>query len=307
MNSLRVLIGLAVASGAALAFTMPAYTPYDGLITFDHMAMPLTPGALHINGAIGYGMASKGFDDDGDAQDLPDDATLLGIPLDIGYAIDERWLVDVTAQILNPKQGDADAFGLGDVWLKARALWETGPGFYLGPRLGVKFAVGEDMPDDPATLPLGDGQMDIDFAAVASADNPEKVFKGSAALGFRYRMKKTYSEVDPSTGQSYDVSYTPGTMIYLDLAPGLGFGPDQQWRAHIPIGYVLTMEDKTDYPDPVPDPEGTTTNALYVGVQPKYVIDENTTVGLKFLYTVMGKNVPQGMLIAATCDAFIPL
>ncbi len=301
-----------VAAGAGLAFTMPGSTPYDGLIFYDPAALPLVPGALHIHGAIAFDMASKGFDKDGNSVDFGDmDQTIIGIPLNIGYAFDERWSADVTVQLLQNKIGDTSTFGLGDLWVKTRALWETGPDFYLGPRLAVKAPIGKWKDLDVDQLPLGDGQMDVDLAAVAAKYGTETPFKATGALGFRYRMKRSYSVtvvLPPPLGtQTYDVDYTPGMMIYTHLEPGLGIG-DQKFQLYVPIGYETTMEDKTEFSDPsIPTPEGMTTSALYVGLHPKYAIDEYNTLGLSFLYTVMGKNVPQGMLIGLTANSYIPL
>jgi len=308
MKLSRILIVLAaLAAGSVLAYTMPGATPYDGLITFDHGAMPLVPNALHINGGIGYVMTSKGFNDDSEAVDLVDDLTLLAIPIDIGYAFDERWRVDITPQLLRPAMGDTSVMGLGDLWVKTSAIWETAAGFYVGPRLGIKAPLGKTEDID---IPLGDKQMDIDFAAIA-AKYGESAFKADAALGFRYRMKRTDTIEMGIPLASYDVDLTPGMMIYLDANLGMGLGGDQKWQIYVPVGFFTTMEDKytvgDDWPANVTEPEGMSYMGVYAGLWPKYVIDENTNVGLKVEYPFMGKNTPQGMLVALTADAFIPL
>lgn len=310
----RSIIVVLVSAAGAFAFTIPLTNPYDGLLTYDHFAGPLTAGALHINGGVGYATASAYFDDDGNSQDYDQNPTLLAVPIDLGYAIDERWMADITVQILNPKQGDADNFGVGDMWAKFRGIWEVGPDFYLGPRVGVKVNTGKWKDLDVNQLPLGDGFMDVDFGAVATMAGTEKLFKANGALGVRYRLKYTDTILipDPNNPLQWietDIDITPGMLIYADLEPGIGFGPDQKFQAYLPINYVVTMKDKMELPDypniDLSDYEYAH-NTLFVGLHPKYVIDENTTVGLKFLYTVMGKNIDQGMLIGATCDAFIP-
>ncbi len=298
-----------VAAGAAWAFTMPGATPYDGLITFDPAAMPFPGNAGHINGGVGYSITSKGFDNDSKAQDLVNDVNLLAVPIDLGYAFDERWLADVTVQLLQPSVGDTSTFGIGDVWVKARGVWETGNDFYLGPRLGIKIPVGKvDYAD--TNLELGDDQMDIDFGAVAAKYGGETHFKATGQLGFRYRMKYTYSEYEPTTQTTYSYDVTPGTLIYVDLAPGFGVGPNQLFQVYVPIGYTTSMKDKVDvpanWPAGVPEPEGQSHNALYVGLYPKYELDELNTIGVKALYTAMGKNVPQGMFFALTVNSYIP-
>ena len=47
------------------------------------------------------------------------------------------------------------------------------------------------------------------------------------------------------------------------------------------------------------------TNGLAIGLAPKYCLDANNVLGLKLLYPLMGKNVPQAMDIALTYEGFI--
>ena len=49
-----VLVLPLVAAGAAMAFTMPGYAPYDGLISIDPGGMPIVPKTLHVNAGVGY-------------------------------------------------------------------------------------------------------------------------------------------------------------------------------------------------------------------------------------------------------------
>jgi hypothetical protein len=310
VSCLFVTIAVVLAAvGTAFGYTMPGYTPYDGLITFDHTGMPITAGAGHLNGAVGYWTANKAFADDSKAYDVAGDNTLIAVPIDLGYAFDEQWMADVTVQLLRPQTGNYDTFGLGDVWVKVRGLFDTGNDTLLGPRLAVKVPVGTVDYTDTAPE-LGDDQMDVDLAAVFSKYGGDTHFKASAQLGFRYRMKYTTSTYDTVSGNTYDIDTTPGMLIYIDAEPGFGIGPDQFFQIYVPIGYVTSMEDSLDYPanwpQGTPMPSGLSHNTFYAGLHPKYTLDENNTLGLKFLYPVMGKNVPQGMLVALTVDSFIP-
>lgn len=295
-----------VAAGAATAYTMPGTVPYDGLISIDPGGMPIVPKTLHINAGIGYWSADKGFDVDGNSQDITTNPAFIAVPLDLGYAFDENYMADITVQILRPSYNALDpvtgqettynAMGLGDLWIKLRGIWETSNDFYLGPRLAVKVPVGkvdyESMDPD-----LGDDQMDIDFAAVAGKYGGSTMFKFSGQLGFRYRMARTV----PGTPEDYEE--TPGMMIYTHLEPGIGTGSDQAFQIYLPIGYETTMADKSDGTEV----ENSETNALYVGLYPKYELDERNAIGLKFMYPLMGKNVPQAMYFTLTYGAFINL
>ena len=294
--------------GAATAFgyTFPEAFVYDGLITYDHGGMPVTANALHFNVGAGYLMFSEGFDKDGEAEDLGGDVSIIGVPIDIGYAINENILVDVTIQVLSttesPTGGDSvSATGLGDVWVKGRYVAPVGEDFDLGGRLGVKIPVGSvDYTDEDFKPELGDGQMDVDVALVAGM-YPEEGFVMNGQVGFRYRMTETQTIFNPlNPTETVEVDYTPGMLIYLDVEPGYSFG---EFDVFVPIGYEMTMASKTD------DTEDTDseTNGLYVGVAPKYALDMNNTLGVKFLYPLMGTNVPKSMLVGVTYEGYLPM
>jgi hypothetical protein len=309
MKLSRFIVWLAlplVGVGAAFAYTMPDTAPYDGLITIDRGGLPLIPETLHLNVGAGYWGTDKGFDKDGNSQDDPLNPNFLAVPLDIGYAFDQNYLADITLQILRPSYTYPDpttmeettynAMGLGDLWIKARGIWETGPDFWVGPRLAVKIPVGkvdyESMDPD-----LGDDQMDIDVGVVAGKYGGETMFKFGGQLGFRYRMERSYSM------GGVDYKETPGLMIYTQLEPGIGTGSDQAFQIYVPIGYETSMASKSDGTED-PDSE---TSSMYLGLYPKYELDERNAIGLKFLYPVFGANTPQGMYFTLTYDAFIKL
>ena len=301
-----VLVLPLVAAGAATAYTMPGYAPYDGLISIDPGGMPIVPETLHVNAGVGYWSADKAFDVDGNSEDITTNPTAILVPLDIGYAFDRNYMADITLQILRPsytytdpftlEETDYNAMGLGDIWVKARGIWETATDFYIGPRLAVKIPVGKV--DYEAMDPwLGDDQMDIDFAAVAGKYGEATMFKFTGQLGFRYRMERTWSVM------GVDFDYTPGMMIYTQLEPGIGTGSDQAFQIYLPIGYETSMAAKSGGDD-ITDSE---TSSLYVGLYPKYELDETNVIGLKFVYPLMGANTPQAMYFTLTYGAFIGL
>jgi hypothetical protein len=300
----KVIVSMAllmIGAGFAFGYTFPGAWVYDGLITYDHGGMPVVPEALHFNVGAGYWMASERFDVDGEAQDLGGDIKLIAAPIDIGYAINDRILVDLTLQILNitttPDIGDeASAMGLGDVWIKGRYIAPLDNDLYMGGRLGVKIPVGKvDVEDDDPEL--GDDQMDIDLGLVAGL-YPAEGFAMNGQVGFRYRMDATVAH--PLTGE--DVDFTPGMLIYLDVEPGYTMGPDN-FQVYVPIGYEMTMANKVDGEEAT-DSE---TSGLYVGVAPKYGIDANNLLGVKFLYPIMGKNVKKSMMFGLTYEGYLPL
>lgn len=295
-----------IAVGAAFGYTMPGNAPYDGLISIDPGGMPIVPGTLHVNAGVGYWSANKAYDEDGNSKDWDSKPNFLAVPLDIGYAFDKNYMADITLQILRPSYTYIDpvtaeettynAMGLGDLWIKARGIWETGPDFWVGPRLAVKIPVGK-VDYESTDPPLGDDQMDIDFAAVAGKYGDSTMFKFTGQLGFRYRMERTWSVM----GVDYD--YTPGMMIYTQLEPGIGTGSDQAFQIYLPIGYETSMAAKSGG-NTIDKSE---TSSLYVGLYPKYELDENNDIGLKFVYPLMGANTPQAMYFTLTYGGFIKL
>lgn len=308
-----VLLGAAVAFG----YTFPEAFVYDGLITYDHLGMPLVPNSLHFNVGAGYLMFSEAWlmNPVTEEYELTDigDVSIIGVPIDVGYAINENILVDVTLQVLSttvkptavgdPPPEETSAMGLGDVWVKGRYLAPVGENFNLGGRLAVKIPVGKvDYTDEDNKPELGDGQMDIDVAAVAGIFHDEGFVMGGQ-VGFRYRMTETQTLLvpDPLTpGLTIDVDYTPGMMIYLDTETGYSFG---DFAVYVPLGYEMTMASKTDDETD----EDSETNGLYLGLAPKYALDANNTLGLKFLYPLMGQNVPKSMLVGLTYEGYIPM
>jgi hypothetical protein len=304
-NFVILIAAVLVAAGMAFGYTyshpvLYGMWVYDGLVTYDHGGLPVTPNALHFNVGAGYLMASEYFDEDGNAEDLGGDISVIGVPIDVGYAFNENLLVDLTLQILStsitPDAGDSvSAAGLGDVWVKGRYIAPV-DSFNLGGRLGVKIPVGavDYTSEDP---PLGDDQMDIDVAAVGSL-YPDEGFAFNGQIGFRYRMP---ADIELIPGFP-TVEVTPGTMIYLDLAPGYTMGADN-FQVYVPIGYFMTTDWKVDGETA----ENSAENGLFVGVAPKYGIDANNMLGLKFLYPIMGTNTLNPILIGFTYEGYVPM
>ena len=143
--------------------------------------------------------------------------------------------------------------------------------------------------------PLGDDQMDVDVALVAGM-YPDEGFAMNGQVGFRYRMDATVEEA------GMEFSYTPGTLIYVDVEPGYTMGPEN-FQVYVPIGYEMTTASKFEGTEN----EDSETSGLYVGVAPKYGIDANNMLGVKFLYPLMGKNVHKSMLIGLTYEGYLPL
>jgi hypothetical protein len=284
----RLLVVIAVLSLAASAYaysTWPGAYPYDGLIMKDRAGLPQTPSALHLHGGFFYAdILGKSFNADGDSVDDAVDSNALGIPIDLGYAVDERWGIDLTFQLIRWSAGNNSEFGIGDMWFKARALWETGQDFYFGPRIAVKIPVGDDAKG------LGDGQVDIDIGAVG-AKYGQTHFKLNGQLGFRYRLENS------------DINTQPGIMIYTLMEPGFGIGRSQKFAVYAPIAFDFRANTKVN--DTSVDNSGGYTFAL--GAKPTYAIDQNNTLNLMFVFPLFGKNADDELYIGFTADSYIPI
>jgi hypothetical protein len=290
----RLLVVIAVLSLATSAYafgTWPGSYTYDGLIMKDRAGLPLTPSALHLNGGFFWrGLLGKSFDNNGDSQDDVSNENYLGLPaVDLGYAIDEKWEVALTFQLLYGPLGDYSEFGIGDMWFKARGLWQTGTDFYFGPRVAVKIPVGDDEKG------LGDGQLDIDIGAVG-AKYGETHFRLNGQLGFRYRLKRTYTVA----GVEYETK--PGIMIYSLMEPGFGIGHANKFSFYFPIAFDYHAESSTN--DVGNNDSGYT---FGFGVKPAYALDQNNTLNLMFLFPLFGKAANQELYIGFTADSFIPM
>ncbi len=317
-----ITASIVVAAGMASAIirdggTFPSAWVYDGLITYDHMGLPLVPNALHVNVGAGYMMASEIFDEQGEAQDMGGDVSVIAVPVDVGYAVNERILVDVTFQLLSYTTYGRGAAGLGDLWVKGRYVAPLGR-FNVGGRLSIKVPVGNvDYLDfDPE---LGDGQTDIDVAAVGSL-YPDKGFAVNGQVGFRYRIDgatniTVTNEMGIPLGQ---FNYKPGMLTYLHIEPGYSMGPER-FQFYVPIGFMMTTAVKLKLDAPGYGEEkikDSKTNGLYVGLAPKYGVDANNTLGVKFLYPIKGTGgnedffspeLHKSILIGLTYEGYIPL
>ena len=287
---LVVTVMLGLAANAYGYSTWPTAFPYDGLITKDRGGLPLTPGSLHLNGGFFYSdLLDKRFDENGDSID--ENFSAIGIPIDLGYAIDEKWEVALTFQLLrisaagNSELGipDMSEFGIGDMWFKARALWETGTDFYFGPRIAIKIPVGDDGKG------LGDGQLDIDIGAVG-AKYGQSHFRFNGQLGFRYRL------------ENGDMKTKPGILIYSFMEPGLGVGRANKFSFYFPLAFEYHAASKLN---------GVSVNnggyALAFGIKPSYALDQNNTLNLTFLYPIFGKSANKDLYIGFMYDSFIPI
>jgi outer membrane protein OmpA-like peptidoglycan-associated protein/opacity protein-like surface antigen len=293
MKTLLVITMVVVLAAGAYAdtwskhYTWPKQFPYDGLVTKDRAGLPLTPNAIHLNGGFFYvGILNKYFDTDGDSLDDRHTNYALGFPLDIGYTFNGKWEVGCTLQVIKwsrtegVDQGD---FGIGDMWIKGRKLFQAGEDFWVGPRIAGKIQLGDSHRE------LGDGQGDIDAGAVFAKYGDSR-FKLNGQAGFRYSLEDS------------DIDIQPGMQMYTFLEPGFGIGGSQKFIIYAPVGFGYHMESKRN--DVGMDDSG---YGFTVGVKPAFALSDNHTINFTLLYPVFGKNANQELYVAVTTDSFIPI
>jgi hypothetical protein len=275
---------------------------YDGLNTNDCIYAPGVADSLHARaGFYYYGLLNKYYDAEGESQDdyaegVDGSNYAMLIPIDVGYNFNGVAQLDIGLQLINwsndtgvagaDKEGE---FGLGDLWVKARGIFQVGPEWYLGPRLGFKAAIGD------IEKGLGDDQHDVDLGVWVSKARLGNNFRAKANLGFRYRLARTVEVAGAA-----DLEVTPGMMIYARIEPGFAITPE--FEAYGIIDFVNAFASKTDGNEDV-DSESM---GLSVGVRPTYFIDGNNAVSAEVQYPVMGDNIDQELLFGFNYEGYIP-
>jgi outer membrane protein OmpA-like peptidoglycan-associated protein len=261
------------------------------LISKDHGALPIPPGTLHLHGGFFYhDVLNQYFDDDGVAQDdrfypySTHDYYAYGVPLDIGYAFNERWELDATFQLLRWRRGGGTALSFGDTWVKVRRLFEPSDGYRLGPRLAVKLPTGDTVSG------LGDGQADIDVGVVSAKYGGDGHFKSNGQLGLRYRLKNS------------DTDTQPGLLAYAVAEPGWGFGDDQKFILAVPLAFNYFLESKTAGAGNEDEGYG-----FAAGIKPTYRFNEKASLDLTVLYPIAGDNTDRELYVGFMVDSYLSL
>ncbi len=291
-------------TGLFLAVTTGAFAlaTYDSLNTNDCIYTPGTADSLHARAGFYYrGILNKHFDADGESQDdyttgVEGSNYRMFIPIDIGYNFNNLVQLDIGLQLINWSHDSGIAgeevegeFGLGDLWVKARGIFQVGPEWYVGPRLAFKAAVGD------REKKLGSDQHDIDFGAWVGKTRDGNKFRAKANLGFRYRLPRTVEVVG---GNDYE--YTPGILIYARLEPGFAITPEFEAFGIIDVASSFTT--KTDGVEN----EDSESLDIGVGVRPTYFIDDNNAISAEVHYPVMGDNTNQELLLGVNYEGYIP-
>jgi|GEM_PF-2001876 len=286
MKRLLVFATVIAITTGAYAFTWPNHFTYDGLIVKDRGGLPMPSNSIHINGGFFYyGMLNEHYNNDGDSADDGYSSYALGFPVDLGYTFNGKLEVAATLQLirLSVSNGtDRSEFGLGDVWIKGRALFQPGESFYVGPRIAGKFQGGN------SHLGLGDGWGDLD-AGMVFAKYDDSSFKLNGSAGFRYSFED----------RDYDPPYQPGVKIYSFLEPGFSVG--SKFTIYVPVGFEYHADTKRG------DISRYAGYGLTLGAKPSFALSDNHTLNFTLLYPITGKNANQEVYLAFTTDSFIPL
>ena len=111
---------------------------YDGLNTNDCIYAPGTADSMHARAGFYYqGILNKMYNFDGDSVDDPAENYRMYIPIDVGYNFNNVAQLDIGLQLLKLHAAglagadDTDEFGLSDLWVKARGIFQVGPDYII--------------------------------------------------------------------------------------------------------------------------------------------------------------------------------
>ena len=277
---------LAVALVIALAMSAGAY---DELYSNDTAATHYA-GDFGIDVGFLYFRSSGGYDKDGESYDYPADTEYTGMwfPVDIYYGVTDGFELGVTPIFMMDKVAqpapdpELSGTGIGDTWIWAKYGFLPDP--MLTARVGFKLATGNDEPDADE-LALGSGQMDIDGALLFGVPAGPGSF--DAALGYRYRLAQTISEIDHKLGSEFrffaGYTYFLGDALNLRLGADGFFGGDPTIDGDpIPVDPIIPSD---------PDAVETGSTAVYINPGFDYIMDNGVVLGFDMHYPLMGTNM----------------
>lgn len=241
-----MLLVLASVIGANAEFFHP-------MITFENTAQNFTPKAFIANGHFAY--YKNGGTDTGGA---------LFIPLEVGYAFDERW----SASFILPLEktmpfGGGGKFGLADPWIKGKFIPMLGPNFSIGPRIAFRLPVGTDG--------IATKHIAIDFAGLVHLGY-KTAFKLDAQLGMTLELKKTDAGVESKFPSPF----------YLIAEPGYAFNPKISFNGIIGLS-IPVIKGKAG----AVDVDGE--KNAWVGEKFHWILSPNVTMNEVFSYKVWSK------------------
>ena len=241
---------------------------------FDNV--PYAPG-FYLQGYPGFATASKGWDADGNSQDLGGTWNSFGLglnPVYYGMLGENRWSAGASVPFVSIGDGQS---GIGDMQVYA-SYWVIDD-HKKGSYFSVWFWA--DLPIGDENKGLGTGQMNIRPGVAWATEKYPYLIQASAYYNMRF--EGTYSNIDIKPGNEIWGNASFDYSVNDQMSPGLevqtGWGSDYK---------VETIT----FPD---------TKEQWFKVGPTFAYTLNPTTSLKFvgLYNVMGKNTDQSIDIGA--------
>lgn len=257
---------------------------YDNLWTFENTGQNFWDGAIIANGHFVYYMHPDADDIAGD-----DSTSKIIFPLDVGYAIDEKWGVSFILPIeywgdLGEQEGFS-SFGLMDPWIKAKFIPMLGPNISVGPRIGIRLPFGSD----------GHAikRFALDFGGLLKIGYKTS-FHLNAQTGVRLEFKKTENDVE-NKSPSY---------LYFIAEPGYLINPDIDILGVLGVQFPVADGITNGV-----DVEGS--KNMWFGGKMNYKISPNVTLDGTFQYLIWNKigdvDMGKDLFFGAGCIATIPL
>lgn len=242
-----MLLVLASVIGANAEFFHP-------MITFENTAQNFTPKAFIANGHFAYykfgGTATGGF---------------LAIPLEIGFAFDERWSASFVLPLVKTMpNGGGGNFGIDQPWLKGKFIPMIAPNISLGPRIAFRLPLASN-----TINPIK--AMAIDFAGLVHLGY-KTAFKLDAQIGMTLELSKTIATVD----------HKAASPFYFIAEPGYAFNPKMSFNGIIGLS-IPVIKGKLG----AVDVDGE--KMAWVGEKFHWAFSPNVTMNEVFSYKVWSK------------------
>jgi hypothetical protein len=307
----RILLTGAVVTALAI----PA-SAYDALYS-NETASPPGRGSVRLEVSLLYLSAEDIYGADGTTLPLESDWNATWVPVRLSYAITDRISVGANARYgslslegveteesvrSSRATDDFEGSGFGDLWLWGKLNVLPRPLVTI--RAGLKIPTGAEPADrahaladtgsfldGDGDLALGDGQTDIDIAALLSFPRDSGAFELS--IGYRFRMSQSFELTDGT----YDL--TPGNEIRF--AAGYAYRLNQAMILRLGLDGFAGSDDSADTDceqdtHPAGDIgellEGSARNAVWINPSFDYEMRNGLLFGFDMHYPLMGQNIP---------------
>jgi len=265
MKTILILIALA----SIFLFSETAMA-WDALITNDTSVIkkndPSNLGSVIVNAQIMWRTASKYYNADSKAKDLPNDVSMFSIPLRGKYSVNDFVQTFAIIQFLSVDDGVESNAGIGDLWLGAK--WAVRPDGLFTIRGALDLPTGYDKNG------LGErGGYGLDAGFMTGMHSTGSIDL-NGQFGLRYNAEST------------DTNILPGICVYVDGKASYRF--NDKFNGNIGLEFMNWDDSKTN---DVKD-SNSQINWLEASLGVGYKWNKTIAIFLDATYDIFGKNTP---------------